>query len=115
MPKYLFLFMSDDERFTDRSKEELERHYAAIGKWWDDASHAGKIQGGEELAHRRTATTVRFTDKGAVVTDGPYMEAKELIGGYALVDVPDLDAAIALAKGWPAQSTVEIRPLIENH
>ena len=48
------------------------------------------------------------------VTDGPFLEAKEVVGGYGIIDVEDLDAAIALASGWPAPDTIEIRPLIEQ-
>jgi hypothetical protein len=46
------------------------------------------------------------------VTDGPFVEGKEMVGGYAIVDVPDLDAAIRLASSWPAPDTLEIRPLV---
>ena len=50
-----------------------------------------------------------------LVTDGPFMEAKETIGGYGIIDVPDLDAAIEIARGWPAQShRVEIRPIVQR-
>ncbi len=96
---------------------EAERNakYAEVGTWWELHTKAGRLLGGEELAPRTTATTVRHTPKGAVVTDGPYMEAKELIGGYGLIEVPSLDEAIAMAKTWPAGSTVEIRPLVEMH
>ena len=112
MAKYLFMFMRDEEARAAATEAQMHAGYEAVNKWWGENSHNGKILGGEELAAAGTATTVRFTPKGAVVTDGPYLEAKELIGGYALVDVPDLDAAIALAKGWPA-GTVEIRPLVD--
>ena len=113
MAKYLLMFMSSDEQWAGMPEAERNAKYAEIGKWWEDHSKAGRIIGGVELAPRTTATTVRHTPKGAVVTDGPYMEAKELIGGYGVIEVPSLDEAIAMAKTWPAGSTIEIRPLAQ--
>ena len=58
---------------------------------------------GAELQGRETATTVKTGENGAaVVVDGPFSEAKESIGGFSVIDVPDLDAAIAMVKEWPA-------------
>ena len=51
---------------------------------------------------------------GTSVTDGPFVEGKEIVGGYALIDVPDLDAAIRLMSGWPAPDFLEIRPIVES-
>ena len=48
------------------------------------------------------------------MTDGPFVEGKEMVGGYAVIDVPDLDAAIKLMSGWPAPDVMEIRPVVEN-
>ena len=113
MPKYMLLFV-DDETWRERSsKEELERGYAAVGTWWEALSRQGVIKGGEELQSSRTATTVRRVNGRMQVTDGPFIEAKEQVGGYALIEVADLDAAIALAKSWPA-GDVEIRPTVEH-
>jgi hypothetical protein len=53
-------------------------------------------------------------NRGASVTDGPFIEGKEMVGGYAVIDVPDLDAAIKLMSGWPAPDVMEIRPVVEN-
>ena len=59
-----------------------------------------------------TATTVRHNGDNTVVTDGPFIEAKETVGGFALIDVANLDEAIEMAKTWPAKGSVEIRPLV---
>ena len=112
MAKYLLMFMHADDERAGRSEAEQKATYAKVGTWWEEHSKAGRLLGGEELAAPSTATTVRHTAKGPVVTDGPYLEAKELIGGYGLIDVPSLDEAIAMAKTWPA-GTVEIRPLVD--
>lgn len=77
-------------------------------------SKSGKITSGEELKGTNTATTVRQRDGKITVTDGPFSESKESIGGYALVDVTDRDEAIAMAKAWPVLSTIEIRPPVEH-
>lgn len=108
MPKYLFMFMDGDASGVPAAT--LAAVEAKVGVWWETHAKAGRILGGERLAPPSTATTVRQTPKGPVVTDGPYLEAKELIGGYGLVEVPSLDEAIAMAKTWPV-GTVEIRPL----
>lgn len=116
--KYMLLF-ADDETWAQRSSpEELKAGYEAVGKWWEEHSAAGRILGGEELKATRTATTIRRKGGKLTVTDGPFIESKESLGGFAIVDVPDLDAAIALAKTWPALQTdndaVEIRPIVEH-
>ncbi len=73
------------------------------------------IKGGEELQHKNTATTVRRVNGAMTVKDGPFIESKEHVGGYAMIEVPDLDAAIAIAKTWPGNSqTVEVRPVVER-
>ena len=66
-----------------------------------------------------TATTVKYGDDGPVVVDGPFNEAKEIIGGFTVLDVPDMDAAIAITKSWPMLDlpgvAVEIRPMVEDY
>ena len=74
---------------------------------------SGEILDGHQLQPAETATTVRLDRSGqASVTDGPFVEGKEIVGGYALIDVPDLDAAIKLVAGWPAPDILEIRPVV---
>jgi hypothetical protein len=63
-----------------------------------------------------TATTVRVAPGVTPsITDGPFVEGKEMIGGYAILEVPDLDAAIALASEWPLPATLELRPVLKRH
>ncbi len=106
--KYILLFC-DDGGGHEMDPTQQEAMYAEVGKWWD--KNGSKIRGGEELQSASTATTVR----GGRVTDGPFMEGKESIGGYAVVEVADLDEALDLAKSWPASPVVEVRPLIERN
>lgn len=113
MAKYLFLFI-DDETWLERStKEGIERGYAEVERWWDALARSGVIKGGRELQPSRTAMTVRRVDGTMTVTDGPFIETKEQVGGYAVVEVPDLDEAIRIARTWPA-GDVEVRPIVEH-
>ena len=105
--KYMLLFTMAD---TDAvPPADLEERYRKVGEWWEAHSRSGELLSGEQLQPPRSATTVR-PGTGSV-TDGPFIEAKEGIGGFAIIEVPDLDRAIELAKSWPASSQVEIRPL----
>ncbi len=114
--KYVLMFVgsSDDQgAWENMSKEEREAAYEASGKWFEEHSRAGRIVGGEELQGPTSSTTVRIKNGKAIVTDGPYIEAKEIIGGFAIVEVKDLDEALAMAKGWPA-GAVEVRPVVDH-
>ena len=110
--KYILLFCGNEERWDTMPEAERNGMYARIGEWWGSHSAAGKIFGGEELQPVTTATTVRHNGDSTVVTDRPFIEAKETVGGFALIDVANLDEAIELAKTWPAKGLVEIRPLV---
>ena len=91
---------------------DVERHMAWFGKWRD------RIHGGEELDAPRTVKTLRRgrQGEGIVVTDGPYVETKEILGGFVIFDAADMDEAIAIAGGWPSLSnqpkcTVQVQPI----
>ena len=115
MPQYMLMFVGNDDEWADQPKDDLANAYAAIGKWWDDLEKKGVIKSGGELDHQKTASTVRRVNGRMKVSDGPFIESKEHVGGYALISVPDLDAAIAVAKSWPGRSaTVEVRPIVER-
>ena len=110
--KYILLFCGNEDRWDTMPEADRNAMYGRIGEWWGRHSADGKIFGGEELQPVTTATTVRHQEDRTVVTDGPFIEAKETVGGFALIDVRDLDEAIEMAKAWPAKGTVEIRPLV---
>lgn len=113
--KYLFMLVGDEKAWGSQTPEEMKRSYDAIDPWWREQVTAGRILGGHELKPTRTATTLRRGPRGEiVVTDGPFIESKEAFGGYAVVEVPDLDAAIALGKSIPLLETLEIRPIVES-
>jgi hypothetical protein len=111
--RYLLLINKDEKKFDaldDAGKKALMARYAAYGKKMQDA---GILRGGAILEHTPTATTVRVRDGNPLVTDGPFAETAEQVAGIAFIEVDDLDAAIAWAKGHPDAEwgSVEIRPL----
>ena len=115
MPQYMLMFVGNDDEWAAQPKDQLKSAYGDIGKWWDDLSKRGVIKSGGELDHRNTATTVRRVNGKMQVSDGPFIGSKEHVGGYALIQVDDLDAAIKVAKTWPGKSTtVEVRPIVER-
>ena len=114
--KYVLLFvgtMDDQERRDRRSPEEQEAAMAAAGRWFGEYTQAGKIVGGEQLQGPQTVATVRSQDGKRIVTDGPFIESKEVIGGFAIVEVNDRDEVLEMAKAWPA-GPVEVWPAVER-
>jgi hypothetical protein len=110
--KYMVL-ISGNDAWDGLSENEQREAYGRIVSWWNEHAERGEIIDGHQLQGVETATTVRRDRNGnATVTDGPFVEAKESVGGYAIIDVPDLDAAIALVSEWPAPDTLEIRPIV---
>src|SRR5690348_11490896 len=113
--KYVLLFggtMEGVDQLEGTAREEALAAYEESKKWFLKYTKAGKVLGGEELQGPSTATTVSRKNGKLTVTDGPFIESKEVIGGFAIVDVADLDEALAMAKEWPG--TVEIRPIVDH-
>lgn len=110
---YMLIFANTPDQPEMALESERERVMAEIGAWWGTHTAAGRILDGRQLQSPTTATTVRFNANQVMVSDGPFTEAKEFIGGFALIDVADLDEALSMAKTWPAKGAVEIRPLVE--
>jgi hypothetical protein len=114
--RYMLLFCGSDEdrrAFEAMSEDELRARYGEVAAWF--AEHDARILESAQLQPREAATTVRFPPQGEpLVTDGPFLEGREDIGGYATVDVPDLDAALAMARTWPGRGSVEIRPVVQR-
>ncbi len=113
--KYMMLIAGSEEAWSGRSEQEQQALYGRIGEWWGEQAAAGRIIEGHELQPTSTATSVRIGQDGsAAVTDGPFMEGKEMVGGYGILDVADLDEALAVASTWPAPDVLEIRPIVER-
>ena len=85
------------EAWERQSAEEKRREIAEVQAWFAEHGAAGRIAGGEELGWPHEARTVR--KKG--VTDGPFIETKEILGGFIIVEVPDHGTALEMARTWP--------------
>ncbi len=113
--KYLLLFCKsddDDRRFDGMTDDERARLFGDVAAW--QAEHAASfVEQGVRLERAAAATTIRRKNGKVIVTDGPFVEGGEVVGGYSVVEVADLDAAMRIAKGFPACPTVEIRPVLE--
>jgi hypothetical protein len=109
MGKYAFLFLDDGVDYQGSPTPEQQKVYADIFKWFE--TNGDKItDGGAELQPTRTATTIRKSTGKVTVVDGPFIEAKESVGGFSIIEAPDKAAAVALAKTWPGHG-IEIRPI----
>lgn len=110
--RYLLMISADETRTSEPVGEEGHR---AFNAWLDDLTARGVIRAHEGLRPSHTATTVRVRGDDVLLTDGPYLETKDQIGGFALIEVDDLDEAVGIAAAHPACAfgQVEIRPLRE--
>lgn len=114
--KYLLLIYADERAFEAMSDDERHDVYAAYDELMKDLAEKGQSVAGDELAPTSTATTVQVRDGERLVTDGPYAETKEQLGGYFVIDVDDLDAAIDIAARIPSvhSGSIEVRPLADG-
>jgi hypothetical protein len=115
--KYVLMFagsVQEQEAWEKMPEAVRVTAYARVNQWFEEHSRAGRITGGAELQGPSSSTTVRIKNGKAVVTDGPFIEAKEVIGGFAIVEVKDLDEALGMAKTWPGGGIVEVRPVVDH-
>lgn len=113
--KYALLFVQTEQfenEFEAMSQPDRDRAVALVYKWMAD--HADKIRGGSKLQPASTATTVRLdTGSEPVITDGPFVEGKEVVSGFTVVEVDDLDQVLDMVSTWPGCPVVEVRPIVE--
>lgn len=114
--QYLLLLYSDENAWDQLEPEVQEQAVAGYYAYTEALTEAGVRVGSNRLGPSSTATRVRLDSEKTQVLDGPYADSKEQLGGYYLIDVPDLDAAIAWAARCPGAShgTVEVRPVWET-
>ncbi len=109
MEKYLLLFRGGKHHNPTNPPEVMKAHVQKMMDWIGDLSKKGVYVGGSAL--ERTGKQVTGTSK--TVTDGPYIEAKEMIGGYVVVNAEDINQAVEFSKGCPnleMEGVVEVRP-----
>lgn len=112
--KYLFLIYDQEKNWVDLDEKQQGEVMKAHMAFSEAAQAAGKMVGGEALEPTTSATTVSVRDGKTTTTDGPFMETKEQLGGYYVLDCSDLDDAIAWAARIPeaVSGRVEVRPLM---
>lgn len=113
--QYLLLIYSDEKAMQTATQEETGSILAAYGAYMKAMADAGVSKGGMRLRPTSTATTVRTQNGKTQVLNGPYAEIKEQLGGYFLIDAPDVDAAISWAARCPGAQygAIEVRPVWE--
>jgi hypothetical protein len=114
--KYMLLTYLDEKAWASLSDAEQQQIMAECTPHVEQLVGSGKFLGGAPLHPTSTAATVRLRDGKRLVTDGPFAETREQLGGYTLIDAKDLDDAIGIAAaflGTRSPSIIEIRPVVE--
>ena len=112
MKRYVLLLAYEPGGWESASQEEQQGYFDAHTAFETFVNERGRQLGSAALADADTATTVRHVDGAPAVSDGPYVETVEIVGGYYDVELPDLDTAIEAAGLLPAAYAVEIRPTV---
>lgn len=109
--QYLLMLYAEESGWDKMTPEQQQQGMAAYMAYTEALRTAGVLKGGNRLRPISTATTVRVANGKTQVLDGPYADTKEQLGGYYLIDVPDLDAALSWAARCPGagHGTVEVR------
>jgi hypothetical protein len=112
--QYALLIYGDPTASPAENSPEAQTEFAAWMTYTQALTEAGVIRGGEALNPISTATTVRERGGETLTTDGPFAETKEILGGFYVIDVPDLDTALGWAARMPniKHGTVEVRPVM---
>jgi len=112
--QYLLLIYENEAIMADRSPEARKKLFADYNAFSKSIVESGHFKAGDALQPTSTATTVRVRDGKQLVTDGPFAETREQLGGYYLVEAKDLDEARAIAARIPSAVTgsIEVRPII---
>ena len=96
-------------------EQEKARIFQPISDWFASRFADGTIVEAQQLQEPHTATTVVIEQGQSTLVDRPLLEAKECIGGYAVIDVPDLDTALKVARSFPTpDGKIEVRPVVER-
>jgi hypothetical protein len=111
--EYLLMLYSEENGWLKMPKAQQEQAMGAYTAYTEALKKAAVLKGSNRLGLSSTATTVRVANGKSQVLNGPFAESKEQLGGYYLIDVPDLDAALSWAARCPGAShgIVEVRPL----
>jgi hypothetical protein len=113
--QYILLIYENENALKSRNPTEMGQLMSAYQKFTQDIVSAGHFKAGDPLQPTNTATTVRQREGKTLVTDGPFAETKEQLGGYYLIEAKDLDEAIAIAGRVPSAQwgSIEVRPIMK--
>jgi len=114
--KYLLLIYHNEQSWDGITEAERQKIYAEYGQLREKLQARGQFLGGSQLQPVTTATTIRVREGKDLVTDGPFAETHEQLGGYFLIEAGNLDQATEIARQIPSARTgsVEVRPLVER-
>jgi hypothetical protein len=113
--QYMLLIYDDEQKWAGMSEAERGQIFQEYGAFTDSIRESGNYVAGAPLQPTPTATSVRIREGDTLVTDGPFAETKEQLGGYYLVEAENVDEAIAIASRIPSArlGTIEVRPVAE--
>lgn len=113
--RYILLIYEDEKYYEEATPEDWEKTMVAHNAFGAEAAERGMEPGGDALQPTATAKTVRFVDGNpSLVTDGPYAETKEQLGGFYILSCKDADEAIEMARKLPVVTgSIEVRPIME--
>jgi len=111
--QYMLMIYGNEAAMASASEADVGQMMAAYGVYTQAMVQAGVLKAGDRLRPSSAATTVRSVGGKTQVLDGPYADTKEQLGGFYIVDVPDLDAALSWAERCPgaAHGVIEVRPI----
>jgi hypothetical protein len=114
--QYLLLIYGNEKHWGTMSEAERKQVSDEYGAYTQSIAQSGHLRGGNELNQTSTAKTVRVRDGKQMLTDGPFAETKEQLGGYYLVEAKDVEEALALAARIPSArwGAIEVRPIIPH-
>jgi hypothetical protein len=114
--KYLCLIYDDEKQWQQFPKDVQDKYMVEYGAFTEGIKKSGQFVGANQLQPSHTATTVRARNGKISTTDGPFMETKEQLGGYYLVEAKDLNDAIQVASRIPSarSGSIEVRPIVES-
>ena len=113
--QYMLLIYDDEQVWAALSEDERNGLYAEYGAFTNELREGGVLVGADQLQPTSAATTVRVREGDQLVTDGPFAETKEQLGGYYLIDVDSLDEALEWAAKLPSAryGSIEVRPVVQ--
>lgn len=111
--QYVLLIYVNEQRWNGTPAEERDKVMAEYGAFTESIVKSGHYKGGDELQPTSVATTVRVRNGKPMITDGPFAETREQLGGYYVIEAKDLDEATAIAARIPSarDGSIEVRPI----